>query len=83
VVSNQETAVGAVEGEVAEEVVVVAELPALLLGRLGLRIELRAIGKDRITPADENVSVIALRDVVLFISMPAATSLKLKVGSEP
>jgi hypothetical protein len=45
-------------------VVVVAEALELVVRRLGLRIERGDVGEDRVAPADEDVRVIALGDVM-------------------
>ncbi len=58
---------GAGQGDVAEEVVIVAELPGLRLGALALRIERRRAGQHGVAPADENVGVMALGDMMPLV----------------
>ena len=68
VVDDEQAVLGrAVERDVADIVVVVAELPGLGFGRLLGRIEFRRVGKDRIAPAQQHVGVIAVGDMVLVV----------------
>ena len=55
------------ERDEADEVVVVAELPALLVGRLCGRVERRRVGEERIAPPEQHVGVVALGDVVVGV----------------
>ena len=54
-------------GDIAEIVIVIAELAGLGGGCLGQGIEGGRIGKDRITPADEDLGLVTLRDSVLVV----------------
>ena len=58
---------GAVDGEVADVVGVVAELPGLRLGALVQRIERRGVGEDGVAPAEQHVGVVAFGDMVVGI----------------
>lgn len=54
------------QGEIAKEIVVVAELALLRGGALRQRIKAGRVGEHRIAPADQNVGVVVLRDLVAF-----------------
>jgi hypothetical protein len=57
----------AVDREVAQVVVVVAELEPLLLGGLRHRVELGSARQHRVAPADQDLGLVAGRDVVLLV----------------
>ena len=68
VVDHQQAMLGrAVDRDIADIVVVVAELLCLGLGRLLGRIEVRRIGKQRIAPAQQHVGVVARRHMMLVV----------------
>lgn len=68
VVDHQQAMLGrAVDRDIADIVVVVAELFCLGLGRLLCRVEFRRVGKQRIAPAQQHVGIVARRDMVLVV----------------
>ena len=68
VVDDEQAVLGrAVERDVADIVVVVAELLRLGFRRLVERVELGRVGEDRIAPAQQDVGVVARGDMVLVV----------------
>ena len=68
VVDHEQAVLGrAVERDEADEVVVVAELPRLRGGGLVRRVEGRRVGEERVAPAQQDVGVIALGDMVVGV----------------
>lgn len=73
-VDEQETIAGVVraerQGQVDEEIAVVAELPRLTFGGLLGRVEFRHVGGELVTPACEHLGFEARRHVMGFVVDP-------------
>jgi hypothetical protein len=67
VVDDEQAVCRAVDRNVTDEVIVVAELLGLRVGGVVRRIELGRISGDGVTPTDQYVGVVAVRNVVLLI----------------
>ena len=68
VIDNQQAVIrAAVDRDVAEVIVVIAELARLGLGGLLLGIEVGRVRQHLVAPADQHIGVVAFRDVVVWV----------------